>query len=119
MSGTILDRAGNPIHHCATPGCRERGIVYPQVIVPPRGHPLTKGVKAVVRLILCRKHGQREEVGTFLTDNFRAMLSATVARSPVPLDFDRATLKMRVVGDKPWRENEERAASARQRRAFH
>lgn len=112
----ILDRFGEPILYCAAPGCRNRATVYPIVVIPPQGYPLSRGVKAVVSLILCRKHGREEKAETFLTDQFRAMASATTGGSPVPLDFDRAEIRLGIVGDKRWQEFQGQAGQARRGR---
>lgn len=118
-ASTILGPNGEPIRHCAHPGCSNLATVYPQVIVPPRGYPAKQGFKTVVGIGLCLKHGREEVPGTFLTDEFRRMAQAVVASSPIPLDFDRTEIKLRPLGDKPWRDFTSAAIAARKGRTVH
>lgn len=108
----LLDRFGEPIHYCAAPGCTNRGVVYPEIVIPPLGYPASRGLRTVVRLILCRKHGQEEKAENFMTDRFREMCSAMVRPSPIPLDFDKATIRLGIVGDKRWKAAEGQAGQA-------
>lgn len=100
----LLDSRGQAIRHCASPGCPARAIVFPELVIPPQGHPHSRGLKINIGLGLCRKHGAEEVPANFLTDELKAMASAMVRASPVPLDFERARINLKPIGGKEWEE---------------
>ncbi len=81
-----------------------RAVVFPELVIPPVGHPHSRGLKINIGLSLCRKHGEAEVPENFLTDQLKEMARAMVKASPIPLDFDRAKLNLRPIGGKEWNE---------------
>ena len=112
----LLDRLGVPIRYCSNPGCRQRAVRYLEIAVPPTGRPMSEAVKATLGLTLCRRCADKERVETFLTDQTRALIAGMVAKSPIPPDFNRARLNVRVIGDPDWERAAAIAAEGRARR---
>jgi hypothetical protein len=102
VAAPLVDGNGVTLKLCAAPGCYHRAIVFPELVIPPVGHPHTRGLKINIGLALCRKHGLEEKPETFLTDQLRNMASTLVKPSPIPLDFDRARINLKPIGGEDW-----------------
>lgn len=113
---SLVDRMGAPLRTCERAGCSDRGVLYPEVIVPPRGYPIERGVRMSINVVLCKRHAGEERVENFLTDQFRAMAAAQVGRSPIPLDFERAEIRLKTIGGKDWERLQKQAREGRQGR---
>jgi hypothetical protein len=110
---SLLDQHGNAIIRCTSPDCTNRATVFPELQIPPKGHGFGQCLKLRIALPLCVKHGKAEKPETFLTDNLRRMASATVDKSPVPLDFDRARISLKAIGGDEWQAASHAASIAR------
>lgn len=105
MAAPLVDGNGVTLRQCAAIGCHSRAVVFPELVIPPVGHPHSRGLKINIGLALCRKHGAEEKAETFLTEQLREMASALVKPSPIPLDFDRARINLLAIGSAEWAES--------------
>lgn len=97
-----LDKPGD----CSKDGCERKATRYLELWIPAIGHPASRAMclTSVLPYALCKDHAEDFDTA-FVTDeptlrrNARDMLRSLGRADP---DFDRAEVKVRMIGDEVW-----------------
>lgn len=90
---------------CVQAGCERAATNYLRIKVPPYGYPVARGVALSLGLELCREHAAETKASDLLGVDLKQKLreiTRIISRSDVPLDFTRAKIEVRSIGDAEW-----------------